>query len=663
MDTIVRVGRAVIRDRGYRLGPASVAIGVLVWLGLLWAWAAWRHGAYFGADGGPGGLGGFYPTAIAVLLVGCLLLGFHRWTGRLQGAPTAAIAALALLAAWTAISVAWTPAREEAIDDAERYLFYAFVFGLGILLCNMLGRRMAVSLLPPILAGAAVSIATALTIGFGDDLATYVHSDGSLRFPLGYHSATAALFLVCFFASVAVAADRKSDWRIRAATLGVATLALDLAVLCQSRGSIPSFAAGLVVLIALHPGRLRAVAAVLLAAGGTAAAMPWLLDAYTTEALSAGDSLPELHDAAIVSGISALAVAIAGAVAARADEIYLPPVPLRSGTRTTAIIGGVLTVIALGGAFVAVAGDPARWASDRLDEFESGQSGPSAAAGSRFTGGVASNRNDLWRVAIDEFAEDPVRGGGAGSFRYAYLKERDSTEAPDDPHGIGFTATSELGLPGLALLIAFLVAATIGAVRSWRLGPSAALLTTGALAAGGSWIVGASYDWGWTFAALTAPVIALLGASCAPALLALRQSDRGLRWIGVGAAALLALTMVPLYLSERYADAAFNNWRDDPARAYADLDRAADFNPVADQPLVGKALIAIQTGDEEIALDALDRAAERKPEEWTTHYYLGALLADEDPARAVSELETARRLNPGNERVEQALSSLRSTGS
>jgi hypothetical protein len=653
------VGRAVIRDRGNRLGPATVAIGILVSLGLLWAWAAWRHGAYFGADGGPGGLGGFYPAAIAVLLVAGLLLAFHPWSGRLQGAAAVAIAALALLAAWTAISVVWTTAREEAIDDAERYLFYAFVFGLGLLLCNMLGRRMAMSLLPPILAGAAVSIGTALTIGFGDDVATYVHGDGSLRFPLGYHSATAVLFLVSFFASITVAADRGSDWRVRAVTLGVATLALDLAVLCQSRGSIPAFVAGLVVLVALHPCRVRAGAAVLLAAAGTAAAMPWLLDVYATEALAEGDSLPELRHAAIASGISALVVTIVGAVAARADEVNLPPVPLRFGTRRAAVIAGALTAIALAGAFVAVAGNPVQWASDRLDEFESG-GGPSAAD-SRFTGGVASNRNDFWRVAIDEFSEDPVRGGGAGSFRYAYLKERDSVEAPDDPHGIGFTVASELGLPGLALLVAFLVAATIGSVRSSRLGPSAALLTAGALTAGASWIVGASYDWGWTFPALSAPVIALLGASCAPALVALRQGDRRLRWIGAAAAALLALTMAPLYLSERYADTAFNNWREDPARAYADLDRAADLNPVADQPLIGKALIALQTGDGEIALEALDGAAERKPEEWTTHYYLGTLLADADPARAISELETARRLNPGEERVEQALSSLRST--
>ena len=654
------MGRAVIPDRGHRLGPTTVAIGILVFLGLLWAWAAWRNGAYFGADGGPGGLGGFYPMAIVVLVVGALVLASHRWSGRLHGAPAVAIAALALLAVWTAISVAWTPAREEAIDDAERYAFYAFAFGLGLFLCNMLGRRMAASLLPPILAGAAVSVATTLTIGFGDDLATYLHSDGALRFPFGYHSASAALFLVCFFASLTVAADRKTDWRVRAATLGLATLSLDLAVLCQSRGSIPSFAAGLIVLIALHPERVRAIAAALLAAAGTAAAMPWLLDVYTTETLAAGDSLADLHHAAIACGISALAVAIAGAIAAGADETYLPPVPIRFGTRRTAVLAGALAVIALAGAFVAVAGNPGRWASDRIDEFESGEGGP-GPAGSRFTGGVASNRGDFWRVAIDEFSEDPVRGGGAGSFRYAYLTDRDSEEAPDDPHGIWFTVTSELGLPGLALLVAFLVAATIGAVRSWRLGPSAALLAAGGLAAGASWIAGASYDWGWTFPALTAPVVALLGASCAPALLTLDRSDRGLRWIGAGAAALLAMTMVPLYLSERYADAAFNDWRDDPVRAYDDLDRAADLNPVADQPLIGKALIAIETGDEEIALEALDRAAERKPEEWTTHYYLGTLLADPDPARALSELETARRLNPGDERIEEALSSLRST--
>ena len=657
------MGRAVIPDRGQRLGAPTVATGILVSIGLLWAWMAWRHGGYFGADGGPGGLGGFYPAAIAVLLVGALLLAGHRWNGRLGGASAVALAALALLAVWTAISIAWTPAQEAAIDDAERYVFYAFAFGLGMLLCNMLGRRMALSLLPLVLAGAIVAIGTALTIGLGDDLDTYLHiDDGALRFPLGYHSATAGLFLVCYLVSLAVAGERGADWRMRAAALGIATLLLNLTVLCQSRGSMPAFAVGLVVLIALHPGRVRVATAALLAAAGTAAAMPWLLDVYTADALAAGGTLAELHDAAIAGGISAVGVAVVGAIAARADELFLPPVPLRLGSRRTAIVTSALVVIALAGAFVAVAGNPVDWASDRIDEFEAGGSGPDPGASTRFTGGVASGRNDFWGVAIDELSEDPARGGGAGSFRYVYLAQRETDQAPDDAHGIGFTMASELGLPGVVLLLVFLIAATIGAVRSWRLGPAAALIAAGGLAAGASWLVGSSYDWGWTFPALTAPVLALLGAACAPALLALDRGDGRLRWLGAGGAILLALTMVPLYLSERYADAAYNDWRDDPTRAYEDLERAADLNPFADQPLLGKALIAMQQGDEEVALEALERAEERKPDEWTTHLYIGTLLAQHDPERAIAELETASELNPGSERVEETLESLRSAG-
>jgi hypothetical protein len=343
-------------------------------------------------------------------------------------------------------------------------------------------------------------------------------------------------------------------------------------------------------------------------------------------------------------------------VIARADHYYFPPVPIRFNSGRSAVLAASLMILALAAAFVVAVGDPVRWTSDRVDEFEAG--GGATASGSKFTGGFGSNRNDFWRVAIDELGDDPLKGDGAGGFRYAYLAERDSDETPDDPHGIEFTMAAELGLPGVLLVATLLALATVGAIRSWRLGPSAQLLTAAALSAGACWLVSSGYDWNWTFPALTAPVLALLGAACAPALLDPTPRRPAARIASAVAAVALAVTMVPLYLSERYADNAYSGWREDLSRAYEDLDRAADLNPLSDRPLLGKALIAREANDRAVALDSLERAIDRKPAEWSAHYYLGTLVLEDDPARAATELETAGRLNPRNEGIAAALAGL-----
>ncbi len=613
----------------------------------VWTWWALVSGAYFGVV--------FYPGAIVLLGALLLLLSAGAWRARLTGAPLVAAGALVLLALHTLMSILWTPAEEVAISDSHRVILYAVAFGLGLWSCHLLGRRMALALLPVALAGAVAGLVT-LIGGVTADNPSPLLELGVLDKPLGYHNANAAFFLIALFAAIGLATDPDRDWRLRGTMVGTATICAGLAILSQSRGSVLAAIAALIVFIALSRSRLRAATYLGIAALPVALATPLLLDVYST-ATDEDDVLGPLHVAAAALGVAAVIAALAGGAAARAEAAMQPSDRTARLARRALGATAIVALVGVVGLFVRSQGNPVDWVNQRITEFEQG-SDPKLGE-SRFAFNAGSERYDYWRVALDDAQRDPVLGRGAGGFQYSYLVNGKSTETPHDAHSVEFEVLSELGVPGLVLFTAFIGAAVVGGLRSRRLGPAAAALCAGAFAAAAYWLVHASIEWFWTYPAVTAPVFALLGAACAPATLwpDNRPPRRG-RTLLAGTAIALVLTCLPPFLSERYTDQAYRSWRSDPGGAFTALDRAQALNPFSDAPLLAEGAIARKEGDVERAIDAFQAASEKKPDEWIGHYYLGLLLGRDDPEAALHELELAQELAPRSEDVQSALDQL-----
>jgi hypothetical protein len=622
-------------------GPHPAAGILAIALSALLGWWAVRDGAYFGTVMLAGGIG---MCALVAALAPTI-----PWRLRWVHSSSALVAAVALaaLAAWTALSGLWSPAPDVALADGHRVALYGVLFLAGVVFCNLLGRRMELAFAPIALAG-AVAAGFAVAGLLASEPAAVLETDGTLQYPLGYRNANAAFFAIAFFAALSVAASQVPRPAARAGALGAASLCGALLVLCQSRGSIPAFALAAVVWLILHPERLRATAWITLGSAPALAALPAAADLFAS--VDSGDlsgAAGEAERAAVVALAIGLAGVVAGYVVARAE----PHLPGFDGSARNNLVARGLAVLAVvcGGAFVLLQGNPAAWIGDRAEEFRDAGTPSFEGESTRFTLNAGSNRYDLWRVGVAEFSDRPLTGGGAGSFRYAYLREREiAHQTPRDAHSIQVEHLAELGLPGLALLATALAGATIAALRSRRLGPGAAATAAGGLAIGAYWFTHSSIDWFWTYPALTGAAMVALGAAAAPRLFdpAPVAPSPKTRWAVVAVAAAGAATMVPPLLSEKLVERAREGWRAEPQGALLDLDRAGRLNPLSDVPSLTEGAIAHAIGDTDRAIEAFEDAVRKRPEEWAGHLYLARLLAGRDPARALELAREAATLNP-----------------
>ncbi len=620
-------------------GRTWVAGALLGAITLLFVWWGWKQGAFFGPV--------FYPGALAVFVLMGLLLVAAPFDGRVVGPARVALAALAGLSAWMALSAFWSPLPAVALLYAEHAFLYVAIFAVGLWTAHLLGNRMLNALAPLAIAGAVVGIATVVVLATGTDVTWYLQGDATLRFPIGYRNANAAFFLICLWPLLALATESDWRWELRALLVGAATVLVELELLAQSRGSAPAVAAALLAYLILAPHRLRAAVVIALAALPALPALPVLLDVFRHGAPDAA-AIPLLRDAARAIGLTAVLSVVLAALALRgvAPRLHLEERAVSWISRVTAA-AAILVVLVGGSIFVSRHGGPIGFVDQRIAQFKQVGYPNLHSQGIRFGANVGSNRSDFWRVAIRRGLDDPLTGGGGGSFQIAYLEHRRSGESPRDPHSAEMLMFSELGLPGLLLLGAFVVGAAMAGWRSRKLGPAAAALAAGSLAAGAQWLVHSSFDWLWNYPGVTAPAVFALGVAAAPALLdptALRAQR--LRSAVVVALAAFALLAVPLYLSSRYAQRAYDESAKHSGAAIADLDRAARLNPLDAGPLLAKGAIESRLGERRLALKAFRQAAGREPDSYAAYYFMARELAGVDPAAAKNRLRRALELDP-----------------
>ena len=623
-----------------RAGPLQEAAG-LVFLLPLGAWWAVTDGGYRPASFLAGLL--FLALATAVLLVALPRPPLRRL-------PLVALVAAAGLTLWTGLSWAWAADRGAAWLDAERAFLYLLAFALPLLWPP--SRRV---LLGAVLAMVAVGVA-GLVAGLwtpGGPAAELART-GRLVEPTGYPNATACLWGMAASSALVLSADARRPAGMRIAGLAVAGALAAGVVLTQSRGGVAVLAVALLFAFVLTPERARLVGAVALVLAAVALALDPLLE--VRRLALAGSLEPALERARLLTGAVFLGLCLGGALWI-AIERRLSAAPPAVRRRRLAVRGLMLGgVVAAGIALVVVADDPVGWTQERYDSFKQADYASLESSDSRFTGDLGSNRVDYWRASVEIAREHPVTGTGAGSFAAEYLVRRRVDKAPHHAHNQWLETVSDLGVVGLGALLAFAGAAALALLRAWRRRPGERALLVAAGVPAVFVALHASADWVSLFPVLTVAALALLAAAIAePAASPPRPTSRGRLLVSLAVLLVVAVSAVPVLLSARFTDRAWATWRTQPEAALADARRAQDVDPVSPQPAIAEGIIALETGDRDLAGDGFAEAARRDSSSWYPRFQLGLLAsARGDDARARRWLEAAARQNPRETLVSEA---------
>jgi O-antigen ligase len=575
--------------------------------------------------------------------------------------PRALASAVLLLAfaAGALLSIGWADERSAAWDGANRALLYAALFAL-FALWPMPARQGRWLLTLAGLGIALIGTVELLRFAAAADPGDYLVA-GRFAEPVAYQNGAVALWLMGAFCCLSLSVSREATPVVRGLSLGAVPLLAALALMGQSRGSLFALPLGLALFLAVTPGRLRVLAAlvpvalaVLLSAGPS-------LDVIDSESRAV---LPGLvDDAARAILLPAAIVAAFGALAALA-ETRRPP-SAATARRIARGAGALVALVVLVGAVVALtqAGEIRSEVSERWDQFKSNES---AGTGSARLGSGGTNRYDFWTVAWDTFEREPLRGVGMDNFQQDYMVRGESREKPRFPHSFELAVLSETGLVGAALLAGALAAALAAALALRRRAtPAAASVLAAAVGLFGYWLLHASVDWLYELPALGGLAFALLGLAAAvadpPAARDTAPEPRrfgraGVLRFGLAALAVAAAVSFALpWLSEREVEKATAVWRANPDAAYERLDRAAGLNPVSVRPLLFEGTLAVQLREPARAERAFLEALEREPRNQYSWLHLAALAsARQDRALARRRIAQAAALSPRDEATRMA---------
>jgi hypothetical protein len=574
-----------------------------------------------------------YALATGLLVATVLASGFA-----IQPAPwrLVGLAGLLVLALWTALSASWSPVPALARDEALLIVFYGLALAVPMLtLRSEAEREAAVAIV--VVAAAALVIAACIRLLTSDDVAD-TYRTGRLATPIGYPGAETAIFLLSFWPAAAFAARRRLPVAARALAFGASVALLAGWLMTQSRAGAVALALSAVVVFVVCPARLRLLAPVVLAAALGAASYVPLTEPFRAEEAQLEDAIRDAGRWALLLSLVGAAVGVAYALGDR--RLALPRRVIRAAGIAAVAAVAVGAGIGLGGYLVAV-DKPVDYLADRWDDFKRE---PEHETGSSHFATLGSNRYDLWRVALNEFRENPLGGAGARSFGTAYLQHGRTDETPRRGHSLQLDVLSETGVIGLALLLAALVPLAWVSLQRAR----SDLLAAGVLGGIAYWLVHASGDWIWTFPAVALPFWLLLGAGAGPG------GDRRITTFaapaGIALAAAAVVMFAPPWLSSRFSARALEEPR---GEATDELRWARRLDPLAVDPLVAESKLATSPSAE---IEALRRAVDMQPRTLALHYLLGLAYLDAGSrTEAIAELQVARRLAPRSPHVARAL--------
>jgi O-Antigen ligase len=606
-----------------RRGPA-VALASVLGAGVLAA----------GVDGGAYGL--IARTEAFVLLWWVLLLASaFTLLPRARGTRAIAIslAAFLALAAWVAVSLAWTESRERTVIELARVAGLAGVVLVVALTFNGEQWRHGVAAVTVAATGVC---ALAMASRLAPELFTNPLGATMLRrlaYPLNYWNALACWSAMTVALTLAWSAHA-ARVPVRAAALAGACLAAGVVYLTYARSGTAATVLGIAAVVALSRHRwLAAAHAAVVLAGAVAV----VICVRAAPAIARGTGGEGGGKVALVLIVAMLAGALAAWLTARSGLERVRMAPART-RRALAVFG----VIAAGAAaFVGPAAANRAW-----DSFHK-PTPPLTGDPVNRLGTLGGTRDALWSAALDTFAKDPLRGSGAGTFEFTWNRDRHRAYFVRDAHSLYLESLSELGLPGTLAVLAAVGALLVAAMRTAVRARDAAGPATGAAAALLVYCVCAGVDWMWESTAVTAAALALGGLAATRGARPAGPLGAPRRAIVIAVAAGGLAVQLPVLASAVQVQSSQRAIRvGDFDEAVSAATTAVQVAPWAASGYSQRALVLEQLGFGARAEADGRRAAQREPTNWKMWLVLARIEAERGRIRpALAHARRAASLN------------------
>jgi hypothetical protein len=617
---------------------------------------------------------------LVVLLGGVVVAAAVLWSrpGRLHGGTTLALfAALAFL---TALSVMWAVVPGLAYLEAGRTLAYLAVFAAAVA-----AARLAPQATPVVIKGIVLAATAAVLYALAARVwpASLGENEISNRIgqPFQYWNAVGTTAALAIPGLLWLGTRRSASVAGRVLAypaLGAAILAI---LLTQSRGALIAAALGTIAWLAIVPMRMRTMPVIVLPAIGAGAVATWALSkdafAVAAEPLSVKQSVAGEFGLLLV--LMGLGLVVAGVLVNLGLTRGVPPFHVR---RRIGIVALALACAVPLAAFTSVAFSDRGIGGaigDRVDQLTSEtQTAPSEQGAARFTA-ASSTRGKYWREAVRVFEDRPAVGLGAGNFQTARLRHRSDASVTRHAHGFVPQTLADLGILGVALTTALLLAWLVAVARATGLHPRGLPFRrhNGAAAPRRDWdgdrtaLVAATLiavvfglqsaiDWTWFVPGPTAMALVAAGFVAGHAPLGrqaalgepVRAPSPGRLLAASGVLVATVLTAWAIWQPEAADRATGDALRlADAGRldaAIAKTEEAADTNPLTPDPLLTGAAIETEAGREDAARRSLEKAVLEFPGDPQTWFRLAAFQLGtlDRPVDAAATVQGAIFLDP-----------------
>ena len=615
---------------------------------------------------------------------------------------------LLAFAALSALSVVWSVQPDASWQNAGLMFAYSAVFGAAAMLARAAPARW-----PAVIGG--VTLAAVVVCGYA--LLTKVFPSwldahdiyARLQAPYGYWNATGLTAAMGVIGCIWLGARRRGHALLSALAYPAIGLLLVTLMLAYSRGALAVLVAGLALWFAVVPLRLRGAAVLILGAVAAGLVVAW---DFAQSALSS-DSVA-LHTRVVAGrqlGALLLAMMLLLAIAGLAIGFYTGRHALSRRTRENAgavlLSILVLAVVAFVGALAVSQRGLTGSISHDFNTLTNTHAPVPAETPGRLTA-IGSVRAVYWNEALKVFQAHPALGAGARSYGTASLRYRTEDLEANDAHGFVVQTLADLGIVGLAIVLALLLTWIAAAGRathifnrrwtSWRelkrggwrdigwrpvedrpdLGEQRAYSAerVGMLSMLSLVVVFGVHsivDWTWFVPgdACVALVCAgwLAGRGPLTATAAIDRATVGRRWVtggaggfsfeeigplrlGVAAAVVVAALLAAWaqWQPQRSADAsqeALSLSATNPRAALTAAQNAVDYDPVSAEALFTLSTIQQRAGQSTLARATLVHAVHLQPSNPQTWKALGEYdLQNGRPADALNELRATVYLNP-----------------